>query len=305
MYGDCGETLDASRAFGQMLVRSSASWSALIDAFVSNGRAADALRSFAGMMRSSGAEPGSNDAALLGVIRACAELGDLAAGRAVHGFIVTGGLELPVTLGTSLVDMYSKCGAVEMAVQVFVAMPPEGRNVATWNSMIHGLAMNGHGLKAVELFGRIDVRPNGVTFLGLLQACSHAGLFENGVDYFVQMSGSYGIEPTIKHYGCIVDLYARAGRLEEAMEVIGSMAVEPDTMIWGALLGACRTHGWWELGGVVAAKVMKMAPWDECGYLLLSDSFARERRWDDVVGVRNMMREMEVRKVVGCTFMCN
>ncbi|XP_020583134.1 pentatricopeptide repeat-containing protein At1g08070, chloroplastic-like [Phalaenopsis equestris] len=177
------------------------------------------------------------------------------------------------------------------------------KNVASWNCLIFGLANNGYGAKAVDFFEQmkqeLNVRPNGVTFLGVLQACVHAGLVENGVHYFTQMSRDYGIMPSLKHYGCIVDLYGKAGRFKEAMEVIRFMPMKPDSVIWVALFSACRTHGDRELGELMSANVIKLFADDSCGYLLLSDAYAIRRRWDEVICVRRMMREMDIKKVPG------
>ncbi|XP_010938285.2 pentatricopeptide repeat-containing protein At5g43790 [Elaeis guineensis] len=304
MYGDCGALPDALQAFEQMQLRSNASWGAMIDACVEHGKVFDGLKLFR-EMRSLGVEP--SNATLVSIVSACAELGDLVSGRAVHGHIVVSGLELNVILGTSLVDMYSKSAAIEMAMEVFSVMPV--RTVASWNCLIHGMAINGDGARAKCLFEEMlldgDVRPNEVTFLGILNACSHAGLIEDGVVYFSLMSKAYGIRPNIKHYGCMVDLYGRAGRVEEAIEIIRTMSMKPDIGIWGALLGACRTPGYKELGELLAAQIMKIAPYDTCGYLLLSDAYASDRRWDDVVGVRKVMREMVIRKMPGFSSICS
>ncbi|XP_008793422.1 pentatricopeptide repeat-containing protein At1g09190-like [Phoenix dactylifera] len=304
MYGDCGALPDALRAFEQMQLRSNASWGAMVDACIEHGKVFDGLKLFR-EMRSLGVDP--SNATLVSILSGCAEQGDLVSGRAVHGHIAASGLELNVTLGTSLADMYSKNGAIETAMEVFSAMPV--RTVASWNCLIHGMAINGHAAGAKCLFEEMllegDVCPNEVTFLAILIACSHAGLIEDGVEYFSLMSKAYGMVPNIKHYGCMVDLYGRAGRVEDAVEFIRIMPMKPDIGIWGALLGACRTHGHKELGELLAAQIMKIAPHDSCGYLLLSDAYASDRRWDDVVGVRKVMREMVIRKMPGFSSICS
>lgn len=304
MYGDCGALQDALQLFEQMQLRSNASWGATIDACVEHGKVFDGLKLFREMW-SLGVEPGN--ATLVSILSAYAEQGNLVSGRAVHGHVVVSGSELNVTLGTSLVDMYSKSGAIDIAMEVFSAMPV--RTVASWNCLIHGMAINGHGARAKFLFEEMlhdgDVCPNEVTFLGILHACSHAGMMEDGIKYFSLMSKAYGIVPNIKHYGCMVDLYGRAGRLEEAIEIIRTMPMKPDIGIWGALLGACRTHGYEELGELLAAQLMKIASYDTCGYLLLSNAYASDRRWHDVVGVRKVMRDMVIRKMPGFSSVCS
>ncbi|OAY65444.1 Pentatricopeptide repeat-containing protein [Ananas comosus] len=299
MYGDCGAPADARRAFDEMPQRSGVSWAAVVDACVGCGEPAGALRLFR-EMRGAGVQP--NNAALVGALCACAEIGDSAAGRAVHAHVVVRGLELNVTLGTSLVDMYSKSGAIDSATAVFLLMPVT--SVASWNCLIHGTAINGQGDKAVSLFEKMkhktDVRPNKVTFLSVLHACSHSGLVEEGVKFFAEMSSRmYNIVPSIEHYGCMVDLYARSGRLDDAMGLVKAMPMKPDIGIWGSLIVSCRNHGYRDMETPLAAQILKLAPDDTCGYLFLADAFAKERRWEDVIGVRKMMREMDVRKVAG------
>ncbi|XP_058077608.1 pentatricopeptide repeat-containing protein At4g21065-like [Magnolia sinica] len=300
MYGECCAVYDACRVFDEMPQRSDASWGAIIGAYVSCGHLIEGLRLF-GKMRSSGI--GASDATLVSTLYACAKLGGLVLGRMIHSHVVVNGIELNATLGTGLLDMYAKCGAVDMAMDVFRAMP--AKSVPTWNSMIHGLAMNSRGRAAVALFKEMqatDVQPNGVTFIGVLHACSHAGLVDAGAMYFSSMLKEYGVAPNVKHYGCLVDLFGRAGHMREALDVIRAMPMEADVVIWGALFGACRIYGHTRLGELVAAQIMKLQSQRTCGYVLLSDMYAMADRWDDVVGVRKMMMEMDTRKMPGRSF---
>ncbi|XP_072997695.1 pentatricopeptide repeat-containing protein At5g66520-like [Typha latifolia] len=304
MHGDCGALTDALRSFEEIPVRSDVSWGAVIDACVNHGEVGNGLRLFK-EMRSLDLEP--NNATLVSVLSACAELGDVTVGRAVHAYVAVRGSVLNITLGTSLVDMYAKSGAIDMAMAVFSAM--HVRTVASWNCLIHGMAINGQGDKAITLLEMMqhddDINPNGTTFLSVLHACSHSGLVEDGIKLFAEMSKFYKIVPTIEHYGCMVDLYGRAGRISEAMDLISSMPMRPDIGIWGALAVACKAHGCRDLGELMAAKIIKMAPYDICGYLFLSDTYANESRWVDVIGLRKMMREMDIRKAAGYSSVAN
>lgn len=303
MYGVCGALQDALQSFDQMLQRSDVSWSAIIDAYVDNGEAIHGFALFQ-KMRSLGIEP--NNATFVTILRACAEQCQLAIGRQVHAHVAVRGLELNVTLGTSLVDIYLKSAEIEQAFQVFSAMPK--RNVASWNCLIHGLAMNGEAMRALSMFEMMEkdnIRPNGVTFLGILHACSHAGLLADGLKYFSQMTQVYGISPNIKHYGCLIDLCARAGRVEEAITVVREIPVKPDIVIWFALLGGCRAHGCKNLKEMLAAQIVKVAPCDTCGYLLLSEAFATANCWNDVGRVRDIMKEMDIRKIAGRSSIAN
>ncbi|PKA65055.1 Pentatricopeptide repeat-containing protein [Apostasia shenzhenica] len=282
MYGDGGALHDAYQVFDEMPRRSNVSWGAMINAFLTHGKPLDGWR-------------------LLSILSFCKAMGKFEIGRAIHGHAAMMDLELNVKLGTSLIDLYCNFGEIGIAMNVFAEMPV--KNVAAWNCLIGGMAINGHGAEAVKLFEemkqQLDVKPNGVTFLVVLQACSHTGLVEKGVKYFLQMTRDYKIAPGLKHYGCLVDLYGKAGRVREAVELTLSMPIEADTVIWVALFSACRTHGYWELGELMAAKVIKLVPDDSCGYLLLSDAYAVKRRWDDVLGLRRMMREMTIKKMPG------
>ncbi|KAL0919014.1 hypothetical protein M5K25_011080 [Dendrobium thyrsiflorum] len=302
-YGCCGSIDDAYQLFDELPMKSNVSWGAMINNFVTHGELLRGLKLFALMFRS-GLSP--TNATLVGILCLCAKQGELDIGRAMHGYIVASGLELNMMLGTSLVDMYSNCGLIGTAMEVFASMPV--KNVASWNCLIFGLANNGYGVKVLELFEQmkqeLKVRPNGVTFLGVLQACTHAGLVENGVQYFIQMSRDYGIMPSLKHYGCIVDLYGKAGKFKEAMEVIRTMPMNPDNVIWVALFSACRTHGYRELGELMSASFIKLGADDSCGYILLSDAYAIRKRFDDVVFIRSMMREMDIKKVPGFSSTC-
>lgn len=284
--------------FDELPKKSNVSWGAMINSFITHGEFPRGLKLFSAMCRS-GFFP--SNATLVTILCLCAEQGKLDISRALHGYIVVSGLELNVTLGTSLIDVYSNCGAIGTAMEVFAAMPV--KNVASWNCLIFGLATNGYGAKALEFFEQMkqefNVRPNGLTFLGVLQACTHAGLVENGVQYFVQMWRDYGIMPSLKHYGCIVDLYGKAGKVKEAMEVIRTMPMKPDNVIWVALFSACKTHGYRDLGELMSANVIKLGADDTCGYMLLSDAYAIGKRWDDVISVRRLMREMDVKKMPG------
>ncbi|KAG0480787.1 hypothetical protein HPP92_011645 [Vanilla planifolia] len=298
MYSECKALGDAYQVFVQMPTRSNVSWGVMINAFFGHAEVLEGLRLFT-VMLGSGFIP--SNATLVSILCLCADHGELKIGRSLHGYITVNGLEINITLGTSLLDMYCKCGVIGMAMDVFAAMPV--KNVASWNCLIRGMAINGHGAVAVRLYEEMkrdfNLRPDGLTFLNLLQACSHAGLIEKGVKYFTQMISEYGIVPSVKHYGCMVDLYGKAGRVKEAMEIVRSMHVKPDSVIWVALFNGCRDHGYRDLGEILAANVVKLVPGNSCGYLLLSDSYAMKRQWDDVFCVRRTMRELDITKPSG------
>lgn len=209
-------------------------------------------------------------------------------------------LEDNVIVGTSIIDMYCKCGRVEMARRAFDRM--RDKNVRTWTAMIAGYGMHGRAREALELFYemvRTGIRPNYVTFVSVLAACSHAGRVDEGWRWFSSMHHEYKIEPGIEHYGCIVDLLGRAGFVSKAHELIKGMKVKPDFVIWGSLLGACRTHNNVELAEISAGKLFELDP-DNCGYyVLLCNIYADAERWEDVERMRTIMNSRGLVKTPG------
>ncbi|XBJ26978.1 hypothetical protein VPH35_004310 [Triticum aestivum] len=279
---------------------------ALVDMYAKCGDAAAALRCFRTMMptKNVGCAPSPlpDDATFVAVLCACARLGALDAGRWVHAYMGrTGRDAADGVVGNALIDMYAKCGAVEQAAEVFDAMTR--RDVYTYTSMISGLAMHGRGEEALALFGdmrRAGVRPNEVTFLGVLSACCHAGNIEDGLQHFDAMAEQHGVVPGIEHYGCVVDMLGRAGRLDEAEDLVSAMPIRPDALVWGSLLAACRAHGHVDR----AERVMRRMAEDEADagdYVLMSNMYAHEGRHGKAVQVRRQMRRGKVDKVPGCS----
>lgn len=210
------------------------------------------------------------------------------------------GFEDNVFVGTSLIDMYCKCGRVEMARKAFDCM--KGKNVKSWTAMVAGYGMHGRAREALDVFYDmigVGVKPSYVTFVSVLAACSHAGLLEEGWHWFNKMTDQFGIEPGVEHYGCMVDLLARAGRLTEAYNLIKGMKVRPDFVVWGSLLGACRTHKNVELAEICARNLFELDP-ENCGYyVLLSNLYADAGRWDDMERLRISMKNRKLVKTPG------
>lgn len=212
-------------------------------------------------------------------------------------------MECDMVIGTALVDMYGKCGCVERAFEVFNGMPK--KDVLAWTAMISAFALHGHGEEAFKLFANMEavgVRPNSVTFVGLLSACAHAGLVEKGRWCFDTMRRVYGIEPQVQHYACMVDILARAGQFVEAEDLIRGMPMEPDVFVWGALLGGCQLHGNVELGEKIAENLICLEPQNHAFYINLCDVYAKAGRFDDLKRIRALMKDKEIRKPVpGCS----
>ncbi|CAL5197885.1 unnamed protein product [Lathyrus oleraceus] len=204
---------------------------------------------------------------------------------------------LDVLLGTCLLTMYAKCGAMDFARDVFVEMPV--KSIVSWNSMIMGYGLHGNGDKALEMFEEMekaDQKPNDATFVCVLSACSHAGMVMEGWWYFDLMRRVYKIEPKVEHYGCMVDLLARAGFVKNSEELIEKVSVKGGSALWGALLSGCRTHLDLELAENVAKRLAELEPLDISPYIVLSDIYGAQGRWDDVERVRLMMKEKGLRK---------
>lgn len=298
-YANCKDGKSLHRLFDQMPHRDVVSWNTMIAFYVQMGEFGEAATMFR-LMRESGEQP--NQVTLISVLSAVAYLGALAQGRWLHAYIDKHGIELNENLGSALISMYSKCGCLEGAIQAFEKT--NRKSVDTWNAMISGFASNGHSVKALEFFLKMEdceVQPNAITFSCVLNACSHARLVKDGVEYFRKMTEVYGIEPDIAHYGCMVDLYGRAGFFDEAEEMMRKMPMEPDAVMWKALLAACKTHGNFKMGERAGIKLIELAPNDHTSYVLLSNMYAMADNWDGVCKVRKMMWERSVKKVPGCS----
>ncbi|XP_058087738.1 pentatricopeptide repeat-containing protein At4g02750-like [Magnolia sinica] len=287
---------DARTTFEKMPDRDVVSWTAMISAYVQAGHGVEAMEVFAGML-CSGTKP--NTSTVTSILSACASLGATKLGKQIHCLIFKLGLEADIFVGNALISMYFKCGCAD-AIWVFNEMPE--RDVVTWNSVLDGCAHHGFGKEAVEIFEQMKaegVLPNQVSFVGLLCACSHAGLIDEGWHYFNSMSRDYGLMPLEAHYACMVDLLGRAGHLYEAEALIENMPIEPDSVVWGALLGACKIHQNIELGRRVAEKLFALEPQNSGTYILLSNIYASLGLWNEVGEVRKVMKDRGVTKEPG------
>lgn len=292
-----GDLAGAREIFERSGERDVVSWSSMISGYARRRLPGEALKLFR-EMQVAGVSP--DKVTMASLLSAAGDLGALATGRMIHDYVNKNRMEIDVKLGTSLLDMYAKCGDIESSLVVFERM--KEKDVFAWSAMIAGLANHGRAESALELFSEMlsqGVEPNGSTFVGVLSACNHAGLVSRGRAYFNSMAGAHGIVPTIEHYGCLVDLLGRAGHLQEAREVIMAMPVEPDAVLWRALLGGCRVHKNLELAREAALELVKMEPRVEGHYVLFCNVLAQASRWDGVAGVRRTMRESGIRKVPG------
>ncbi|KAF7836558.1 pentatricopeptide repeat-containing protein [Senna tora] len=298
IYSKLGELQEAFNVFNEMLTGDSVVWNSIIGAFAQHSDGDEALYLYKSMRR---AGFPSDQSTLTSALRACTSLSMLELGRQVHVHVLK--FEQDLILNNALLDMYSKCGSLEDAKSIFNRMA--GKDVISWSTMIAGLAQNGFSKEALNLFESMKTlgpKPNHITLVGVLFACSHAGLVNEGLYYFRSMKNLYGIDPGREHYGCILDLLGRAGRLDDAVKLINEMKCEPDVVTWRTLLDACSVHRNVDLAKFAAKEILKLDPQDTGAYVLLSNIYANSKRWDDVAKVRRSMRARGVRKEPGCSW---
>lgn len=295
-----GEFLgDARNVFDRMAKSSAVTWSAMIGGYVRGGLSSDAVGLFR-EMQASGVRP--DEVTMIGVLAAAADLGALELARWVGRFVEKEGIGKSVTLCNALIDALAKCGDLDGAMAVFQGM--KERTIVSWTSVIDALAMEGRGKEAVAVFEEMKtagVRPDDVAFIGVLTACSHAGMVDEGYGYFESMKMAYGIDPKIEHYGCMVDMFGRAGMVERAMEFVHKMPMKPNPIIWRTLVAACRAHGRLELGETITRNLLNEYPAHEANYVMLSNVYALTRRWKEKSEIRREMSKRGIKKVPGCS----
>ncbi|KAJ4964619.1 hypothetical protein NE237_016468 [Protea cynaroides] len=300
-YAKAGDMASARFLFDQSPVRDIVLWSALISGYAQNGQPNEAVKIFL-EMHSKNVRP--DEFVMVSLMSACSQVGNLELAKWVDSYVVQNAMDLcRAHVTAALIDMNAKCGNLERASCLFEEMPR--RDLFSYCSMIQGLSIHGLGAKAVRLFSRMldeGMTPDDVAFTVVLNACSHAGLVEDGCLYFNSMKNDYSIIPSPDHYACMVDLLGRSGELKAAYELIKSMPMEPHAGAWGALLGACRLHCDIELGEVVASRLFELEPRSAGSYVLLSNIYAAADRWLDVSNVRNLMREKGIRKIPGVSW---
>ncbi|XP_072996876.1 pentatricopeptide repeat-containing protein At5g19020, mitochondrial-like isoform X1 [Typha latifolia] len=292
---------EARQLFDAMPDRDVVSWSAMIAGYVQIGYSDLALELFWKML-STDVEP--NEITLVSVLSAVASSGTLEQGKWIHDYIISKSIHLTDNLSAGLIDMYAKCGSIPSAMQVFCDIKEKVSSVSPWNAIICGLAIHGRADMSLSMFSelrRTNVKPNSITFIGVLNACCHSGLLAEGRHYFESMKREYDIEPTIKHYGCIVDLLGRAGCVEEAEQLVKTMPMKADVVIWGSILAAARTHGNVDIGQRAAESLAKLEPSHGAARVTLSNIYADAGRWGDVLVTRKAMQSRKVKKTPGCS----
>ncbi|KAK7317548.1 hypothetical protein RJT34_01884 [Clitoria ternatea] len=304
-YATCGCLDLAQKLFSTTLfVKNEVSWNVMIDSYVKVGEFETSLKVFGEMQKLHDPDLYT----MQSVITACAGLGALSLGLWAHAYVLRKcdkRMVGDVLINNCLLDMYCKCGLLDIAEQVFESMPC--RDVNSWNAIILGFAMHGKAEGALEYFDRMvnveNVVPNSITFVGVLSACNHGGMVDEGVEYFDMMTKEFNVDPRIEHYGCLVDLFARAGRIEEALNLVSKMPIRPDAVIWRSLLnGCCKQQVSVELGEEMAKQVFESEESVSSGaYVLLAKVYASASRWNDVGLLRKIMSDKGVTKEPGCS----
>ncbi|KAA0046726.1 pentatricopeptide repeat-containing protein [Cucumis melo var. makuwa] len=301
-YINCGDLREARDLFDKSPVRDVVLWTAMINGYVQFHHFDDAVALFREMQIQK-VKP--DKFTVVTLLTGCAQLGALEQGKWIHGYLDENRITIDVVVGTALIEMYSKCGCVDKSLEIFYEL--EDKDTASWTSIICGLAMNGKTSEALRLFSEMELvgaKPDDITFIGVLSACSHGGLVEEGRRFFNSMKKVYRIEPKVEHYGCVVDLLGRAGLLDEAEELIQEISIENCEIVvslYGALLSACRIHNNVDMGERLAKKLVNIEPCDSSIHALLANIYASADRWEDAKKVRRKMKELGVKKMPGCS----
>ncbi|OAY60249.1 pentatricopeptide repeat-containing protein At5g39350 [Manihot esculenta] len=296
MYAKCCRVDLSFAVFTRTSINRTVPWNAMLSGCIHNGLETEAIRLFKQMLVK-GVEP--DGATMNSLLPAYGFLADLQPSKNIHGYLTKSGFLSGIEVATCLIDIYSKCGSLESAHQLFNAIPIDVKDIFVWSVIISGYGMHGHGETAVSLFRQMvcsGVKPNEVTFTSVLHACSHAGLVDEGLFLFEFMIKDHEIQPTDDHFTCIVDLLGRAGRLDEACNLIRRMPFVPSHAVWGALLGACVIHGNVEVGEVAAQHVFELEPENTGNYILLAKLYSAVGRWEDAENVRHMLNDIGLRK---------
>ncbi|GAB4844057.1 Pentatricopeptide repeat-containing protein At4g14050, mitochondrial [Ancistrocladus abbreviatus] len=281
-YARSGRKLEAIELFWVMPQKNLLSWSALISGLVHSGHLIDAFEIFTAMKRDGG-DHHVDPFIISSIVGASANMATLELGKQVHCLVIVLGFEDNLFIANALVDMYAKCSDILAAKSIFSSMPH--RDVVSWTSIIVGTAQHGQAEDALALYNEMmltGIKPNQVTFLGLIYACSHVGLVSNGRQLFNSMIEDYGIKPSLQHYTSLLDLLSRSGHLDEAHNLLKTMPYEPDEAAWAALLSACKQHKNSQMGVRVADCLLSVGPKDPSTYILLSNTYAAAAMWESV-----------------------
>ncbi|CAI0384337.1 unnamed protein product [Linum tenue] len=292
-----GNFTSAEQVFSKLKDKDGVSYNSLISGLAQQGFSDRALELFE-KMQVEGLDPDCVTVASL--LSVCASTKALHRGKQLHSYALKAGMSADSIIEGALLDLYARCGKTQEAYLVFNNM--DTKDSISWNGLISGFSQSGHYEEALNVFNqmnKVEVEPNHVTFIGVLTACSHVGLVNEGICYFESMKKEHGLVPKPEHYACVVDLLSRAGLLSRARKFVEEMPIKPDPMVWRTLLSSCIVHKNIELGELAAKNLLDLEPEDSASYVLLSNMYAVSRRWNYRDQTREMMKNRGVRKEPG------
>ncbi|XP_058182080.1 pentatricopeptide repeat-containing protein At3g12770-like [Rhododendron vialii] len=302
MYSRSNKVNVARRLFDRMESRNVFVWTALINGYVQNGASDEAMVLFREMQVKQGVEP--NKVSLVSVLPACSSVAGFTAGKQIHGFTMRKELNFETSLCNALIDMYSKCGSLNLARRVFNDHSFV-KDAISWSTMISGYGLHGNGREAICLFEdmlQLGIKPDMITIVGVLSACGRSGLVNEGLTIYNSVVNDYGIKPTLEICACMVNMLGRSGQLKQALEFIKTMPVEPGPSVWGALLSASLLHGNSEMQDLAHNFLIHIEPENPSNFVSISNLYASSQKWDIVAEVRSAMKEKRLRKLPGCSW---
>ncbi|XP_062102596.1 pentatricopeptide repeat-containing protein CRR2, chloroplastic-like [Humulus lupulus] len=297
-YSKCQEVEVSRKVFDGIAQKDIISWNSLISGYAANGYVDEALMAFCTLLRDR-TTCSLNHSTLVSTLPACVQASAIQVGLWIHSYIIKTGMEVDVTLSSGLISMYANCGQVSIAREVFVQT--RDKSLEVWSAMIRCYGMHGHADEAVQMFSQFldfGLYPDGVMFLCLLCACSHAGMVEKGCQIFEKME-EYGVVKSQKHYACMVDLFGRAGFIDQAIEFIRNMPLQPGKDVYGALLGACRMQNDTKLAEELAKRLLVVDPDNAQQYITMASLYEEKGRWEEAARLREELREKNIRKLTG------
>ncbi|CAO2824701.1 unnamed protein product [Amaranthus hypochondriacus] len=300
LYGKQGDFDSVIKIFNDLPDKDVVSWTCIIFSFSRNGYSEEAIKLFLSMRMT---EIYMDEVLCSSVLGACAELTRLKLGQQVHATFMKQGCSSSLLLNNALIALYGKCGCIEEALNVFHVM--QKRDLFSWTTMIVGFAQNGLALESIKFHERMQesgIKPDSVSFLGLLFACNHAGLVEKGQHYFESMHKIYRIKPGPQHYACMIDLLGRSGKWEQVEEMLNHRGMLPDVSTWKSILAACRIHGNIEMAERAAKNLFELEPENCVPYILLANVYSAACRWKEAANIRALMRSKAIVKEPGCSW---
>ncbi|CAN7008857.1 unnamed protein product, partial [Brassica oleracea var. botrytis] len=301
LYRDSGEIDNAHKVFVEMPEKNVVSWTAMISGFAQEWRVDICLKLYSKMKNSTSEQP--NDYTFTALLSACTGSGALGQGKSVHCQTLKTGFKSCLHISNALISMYCKCGDLKDAFRVFDQFLD--KDVVSWNSMIAGYAQHGLATQAIELFEVVmpksGTKPDAITYLGVLSSCRHAGMVKEGREFFNSMS-ERGLKPQLNHYSCLIDLLGRFGLLQEALELIETMPMEPNAVIWGSLLFSCRVHGDVWTGIRAAEERLMLEPECAATHVQLANLYASVRYYKEAAMVRKAMKDKGLKTNPVCSW---